>query len=139
LSDGAQASLHKAPHRSGTALTELSRTGRGALNDMRRILGVLRSEPTDAEAALSPQPGTPALDDLIERCRAAGLDVAFVRAGAPLPDDAALQMTVYRIVQEGLTNVLRHAPEASGIEVRVMRAPDHVELTVHNARPARPQ
>src|SRR5699024_749347 len=139
LADGAHASLHKSPERTDTALGELSRTGRSALGDMRRILGVLRSEPTEAEAALSPQPGTPALEDLIERFRATGMEVAFARSGRPLPEDAALQMTVYRIVQEGLTNVLRHAPEAPGIEVRLEHREGHVMLSVHNGRPARPQ
>lgn len=139
LADGAHASLHKSPERTDTALGELSRTGRSALGDMRRILGVLRSEPTEAEAALSPQPGTPALEDLIERFRATGLEVAFVRSGRPPPEDAALQMTIYRIVQEGLTNVLRHAPEAPDIEVRLEHLEGHLMLSVRNGRPARPQ
>lgn len=138
LSDGARASVDKAPQRSAQALDELSSTGRAALGDMRRILGVLRSEPTEAEASMLPQPGAPALEDLVQRFRAAGLEVAFVRSGPSLPEDAALQMTVYRMIQEGLTNVLRHAPETSGIEVRLERSPGQVVLSVRNNRPARP-
>ncbi|WP_022918588.1 sensor histidine kinase [Ruania albidiflava] len=145
LADGAQASLAKTPDRSATALTELSRTGRSALTDMRRILGVLRAEPTEAEAALSPQPGAPALEDLIDRFRAAGLEVAYSHTGPPLPEDTGLQLTAYRVVQEGLTNVLRHAPGASGIGVAVTRRvgrvtgdPGTVTITVRNDPPTRP-
>ena len=145
LADGAQASLAKTPDRSATALTELSRTGRSALTDMRRILGVLRAEPTEAESALSPQPGAPALEDLIDRFRAAGLEVAYSHTGPPLPEDTGLQLTAYRVVQEGLTNVLRHAPGASGIEVAVTHRagwgtgdPGTVTITVRNDRPTRP-
>ncbi len=138
LADGAQASLRKTPDRSATALTELSGTGRAALTDMRRILGVLRAEPTDAEAALSPQPGAPALEDLIDRFRATGLDVAYSHTGPPLPEDAGLQLTTYRVVQEGLTNVLRHAPGAGGIAVSVLHQGEMVTIRVRNDRPARP-
>ncbi|HLS62573.1 MAG TPA: histidine kinase [Ruania sp.] len=145
LADGAQASLAKTPDRSATALNELSRTGRSALTDMRRILGVLQAEPTQAEAALSPQPGAPALEDLIDRFRAAGLEVAYSHTGPPLPEDTGLQLTAYRVVQEGLTNVLRHAPGASGIEVAVTHRvgpgtgdPGTVTITVRNDRPSRP-
>ncbi|HIZ34179.1 MAG TPA: sensor histidine kinase [Candidatus Ruania gallistercoris] len=138
LADGAQASLAKSPERTATALTELSGTGRAALTDMRRILGVLRAEPTDAEAALSPQPGAPALEDLIDRFRATGLEVAYSHTGPPLPEDAGLQLTTYRVVQEGLTNVLRHAPGAGGIAVIVRRQNHAVTITVRNDRPTRP-
>lgn len=138
LADGAQASLAKSPDRSATALTELSGTGRAALTDMRRILGVLRAEPTDAESALSPQPGAPALEDLIARFRAAGLDVAYSHTGPPLPEDAGLQLTTYRVVQEGLTNVLRHAPGAGGIAVTVLHQGHTLTIRVRNDRPTRP-
>src|SRR5699024_10036620 len=138
LADGAQASLAKSPDRSATALTELSRTGRAALTDMRRILGVLRAEPTEAEAALSPQPGAPALEDLVERFRAARLEVAYTRTGPPLPEDPGLQLTAYRVVQEGLTNVLRHAPGASGIAVSITHEHGAITITVRNDRPTRP-
>ncbi|QOR69912.1 sensor histidine kinase [Ruania alkalisoli] len=132
LADGARASVVKAPERSADALTELSRTGRSALGDMRRILGVLREE--DARATMEPQPDAPALEDLVAQFRAAGLEVAFSHSGPAIPDDAALQLTVYRIVQEGLTNVLRYAPRARRITVIVARRPHEVTVTVHNSR-----
>ncbi|WP_159620110.1 sensor histidine kinase [Ruania rhizosphaerae] len=132
LADGARASVVKAPERSADALTELSRTGRSALGDMRRILGVLREE--DTRATMEPQPDAPALEDLVAQFRAAGLDVAFSHSGPAIPDDAALQLTVYRIVQEGLTNVLRYAPRARRITVIVARRPREITVTVHNSR-----
>ncbi|UFU02336.1 histidine kinase [Ruania suaedae] len=136
LADGARASAVKAPERSADALTELSRTGRSALGDMRRILGVLREE--DARAAMQPQPAAPALEDLVAQFRAAGLDVSVSHTGPPLPGDAALQLTVYRIVQEGLTNVLRYAPRARRITVAVARAHAEVTITMRNSRPDSP-
>ncbi|UFU07439.1 sensor histidine kinase [Ruania halotolerans] len=135
LADGAKASLTKAPQRSDEALGELSRTGRAALADMRRILGVLRMEGrTDAD--LEPQPGVPALEDLLDRFRAAGLDVRLRHTGPPVPADAGIQLTLYRIVQEGLTNVLRHAPGAGRIVVTVLRGEGALTATVQNDRPA---
>ncbi|SEE96294.1 Signal transduction histidine kinase [Ruania alba] len=134
LADGARASVTKAPERSEEALGELSRTGRAALADMRRILGVLRAE-GGTGAEMEPQPGAPALEDLLARFRAAGLDVRFSHTGPPLPADAGIQLTVYRIVQEGLTNVLRHAPGASMIVVTVLRSAGALTLSVQNDRP----
>ncbi|CAM3522567.1 sensor histidine kinase [Occultella aeris] len=159
LADGAGASLTRSPDRSAEALRELSGTGRAALADMRRILGVLREDPAEravpgpagstgpagsstAEAAgsdgdtaalpMAPQPGTPALSDLVARFRATGLPVHLTFTGPALPDDAGLQLTVYRIVQEGLTNVLRHAPGASYISVTIARRDNAVTVSVRN-------
>ncbi len=159
LADGAGASLTRSPDRSAEALRELSGTGRAALADMRRILGVLREDPAEravpgptgstgpagsntADAAgsggdaaalpMAPQPGAPALSDLVARFRATGLPVHLTFTGPALPDDAGLQLTVYRIVQEGLTNVLRHAPGASYISVTIARRDNAVTVSVRN-------
>ncbi|MBZ2196614.1 sensor histidine kinase [Occultella gossypii] len=160
LADGAGASLTRSPERSAEALRELSGTGRAALADMRRILGVLREDPaeravpgsagsggsggsdaaseaagSDGDAAalpMAPQPGAPALSDLVARFRATGLPVHLTFTGPALPDDAGLQLTVYRIVQEGLTNVLRHAPGASYISVTIARRDNAVTVSVRN-------
>lgn len=127
LADGAGVALERSPDRARAALDELSGTGRAALADMRRVLGVLDSHDADT-APLAPQPGSD-LDELVERFRTAGLPVRAVLDG-PLPEDANLQLAVYRIVQEALTNALRHAPGTTGVEVRVHRHPDAVEVTV---------
>jgi signal transduction histidine kinase len=89
------------------AMTEASEVARRALTDMRAMLGVLRTDETSA--GLAPQPGIDDLGALVERIRATGLPVAFSIEGTPFPLSATAELTVYRIVQEALTNTLRHA------------------------------
>jgi signal transduction histidine kinase len=89
------------------AMAEVSEVGRHALSDMRAMLGVLRSQ--EQSAVLEPQPGIAQLDALAEGVRATGLDVGLVVEGTRFPLGAAAELTVYRIVQEALTNTLRHA------------------------------
>ncbi len=127
LADGAGVALERSPDRARGALDELSETGRTALADMRRVLGVLDAPGPDG-APLTPQPGAD-LAELLERFRTAGLPVRAV-LDEPLPGDANLQLTVYRIVQESLTNALRHAPGTTGVQVSVTRLPDAVEVAV---------
>ena len=142
LADGAGVALERSPDRARAALDELSGTGRAALADMRRVLGVLDTTEPDAAgpdaAALEPQPGSD-LDGLVERFRTAGLPVRAV-LDPDLPGDANLLLAVYRIVQEALTNTLRHAPGTTGVEVGVHRRTDAVEVTVldHGATVAVP-
>ena len=127
LADGAASAMDRAPERSRVALGELSATGRSALADMRRVLGVLAE---DSEAPLTPQPGAADLDALVERFRTAGLPVVTSGLSTPLPGSAALQLTVYRIVQESLTNALRHAPATPRVDVRLAVRPGQVEVEV---------
>ncbi len=132
LADGAGVALERSPDRARAALDELSGTGRAALADMRRVLGVLDTTGPDADATetapLGPQPGSD-LEELVERFRTAGLPVRAV-LDRGLPDDANLRLAVYRIVQEALTNTLRHAPGTTVVDVRVARDADGVEVTV---------
>ena len=114
------------PARAKTAMADVERTSRTALEEMRRLLGVLHSgEPGAAafpvpDAAYAPALGLVDIDILAERLRRAGLNVSVVQHGkvAGVPDDVGL--TVYRVVQESLTNVLKHAgPAAVTVEVDV--------------------
>jgi signal transduction histidine kinase len=93
--------------RAGEAMTEVSEVGRRALTDMRAMLGVLRTE--ELPAALAPQPGAADLAALVDGVRATGLAVDLDIVGSPFPLGAAAELTTYRIVQEALTNTLRHA------------------------------
>ena len=104
---------------------EVSSTGRQALTDMRRMVGVLRDEPAAGAAngsgrpSLAPQPGLGELNALVERVRGTGLDVAVEQSGRPFPVSGAAGLTVYRIVQEALTNALKHAEEPASVQVRL--------------------
>jgi signal transduction histidine kinase len=105
LADAAAVVSHSDPDRE--VMAEVSQAGRQALSDMRAMLGVLRTD--DRPADLAPQPGVPELGVLLARVRATGLAVDFDAEGAPFPISAAAGLTVYRIVQEALTNTIRHA------------------------------
>ena len=128
LSDGAAYALHDAPDEAQRALETASRTGREALAEMRRLLGVLREEEQTAEA--DPQPGVRQIDALVEQVRAAGLPVSYrVSAGSrALPP--GIQLTMFRIVQEALTNTLKHAGLSATAEVELVATDSDVRLTV---------
>ncbi len=89
------------------AMAEVSEAGRQALSDMRAMLGVLRTD--DPVADMAPQPGLGQLGELIQRVRGTGLAVSLDIEGAPFALGAAAGLTAYRIVQEALTNTIRHA------------------------------
>jgi signal transduction histidine kinase len=139
LGGGARAALDHAPDGARTALDELVRTGQSALGDMRRVLGVLHEDGTDA-IPLAPQPGGDDLAALVGRFRTAGLPVRTtdLADGALARLDPSLQLTVFRLVQEALTNTLRHAPGTPDVEVAVRETPEHVEVVVADSGPADP-
>jgi signal transduction histidine kinase len=121
LADGASYAVHDEPDRAASAMSTASRTGRQALTEMRRLLGVLREGPDPGE--LAPQPGLGQIDELIEQVRAAGLPVSHVQVGTPPdPVPAGFELAAYRIVQEALTNTLKHA--GTGAEAVVTLAWD---------------
>ena len=110
LADAAALVSHADPGQGAEAMAEVSEVGRHALSDMRAMLGVLRTdEAPTARAPQPPQPGVGQLGALMERIRATGLDVSLSVDGNPFPLGAAAELTAYRIVQEALTNTLRHA------------------------------
>jgi signal transduction histidine kinase len=105
--DGAAFALKASPERAQQALTDISGTGRQALAEMRRLLGVLRSADDDS-AELEPQPGVEQLAGLLQQARAAGLPVSFAVEGVPRTLPAGAALAAYRIVQESLTNARKH-------------------------------
>jgi signal transduction histidine kinase len=129
--DGGRYAAEQDPTAAQRSLTTISETGRAALADMRRLLGVLRtgSDPSDTGTALpgpgtqppsqrapelSPQPGVEDLPVLVQQVRASGLDVSLARLGTPRPLPPGTGLSVFRIAQESLTNVLKHAgPDAT--------------------------
>jgi signal transduction histidine kinase len=109
------------------ALLVVERTGREALAEMRRMVGVLR-RPEEAPA-LAPQPSLEHVDKLVEQAREAGLPVELKIEGDPLPLSAGVDLTAYRLVQEGLTNALKHA-RAERAQVLVRYDDANIEVTV---------
>jgi signal transduction histidine kinase len=104
---GAETALPDDPERARTPLRAIRREAEEALGEMRRALGLLR--PGDAEPDLAPQPGLAQLPALVERARTAGMAVTLHVDGHPRPLDPGLELSAYRIVQEALANVHRHA------------------------------
>lgn len=121
LSDGAAVVVKKNPVRAAEVLGELSRTGRTALADMRRVLGVLRDDSAEGHAPREPLVAGDNLAKLLEGFRTAGLPLHYTHTGPSLPEDAAFQLTVYRIVQESLTNVLRYGRALGRVDVDIVR------------------
>jgi signal transduction histidine kinase len=111
--DGAAYVLDASPEQAKQALETISTTGRTALAEMRRLLGLLRAG-DDGGGEYVPQPGVDQLADLIEQVRGAGLPVRFEVTGEPRPLSSSLELTAYRIVQEALTNTRKHGgPDAT--------------------------
>jgi len=129
LSDGAAAAVRSDPEAAVTTMGQASTLGRQALGEVRRLLGdEAAQEPLD----LAPQPGIAQLDELVERVRSAGLTVEFTTAGQAPDLPPGIQLAVYRMVQEALTNVLKHAPTASRASVILHYRAGFIHIQVEN-------
>src|SRR5262249_7382997 len=129
LSEAAAAAVPSAPGRSAEIMREVSGVGRGALADTRRLLGVLRQDPAaPAVGELRPVPGLAQLDELVGQVRSAGLDTTLEISGR-VPDlSEGIQLTVYRLVQEALTNTLKHAGPGARATVRLILLPGELRV-----------
>jgi signal transduction histidine kinase len=130
LATGARRALTRDPQAADEALATIESTGRATLREMRRLLDVLRRD-DESDATLKPQPGMAGLQALIEQVREAGLDVELTVTGVPRELDPGIDLTIYRIVQEGLTNALKHAGPARA-QVRVAFGLDRLQLSVED-------
>ncbi|MEU9983323.1 sensor histidine kinase [Streptomyces sp. NPDC050856] len=130
--DGAAYVLDSSPEQARTALETISSTGRQALAEMRRLLGILRTgEPQESEDYV-PQPDVQQIEDLVEQVRAAGLTVDFRIEGTPRPLPSGVELTAYRIVQEALTNTRKHGGPDVGASVRLVYFDDGLGLLVED-------
>lgn len=132
LADGGSYAATVSPERSAEALRLIAGTGRQALHELRRMLGVLREESAEEGAQLSPQPGTADLHSLCDRVRAAGPAVTYRTVGDPESLDRGMQLTAYRIVQEALTNTLKHAGAGAVVHLTVAVEDARVRILVED-------
>jgi signal transduction histidine kinase len=116
------------PQRARDALEAIERSGRAALDELDWLLGLLRP---DGAADLAPQPGLDGLPELLERFGAAGVELDHVVEGRPSPLPRALDLSAFRIVQEALTNALKHS-DGSRATVMIRYREDDVELEIVN-------
>ncbi|MGZ4185471.1 MAG: sensor histidine kinase, partial [Solirubrobacteraceae bacterium] len=124
------------PRRARESLSAVASTGRAALTELRRLLGVIRAEAEHEGAAYAPQPGIEYLQDLVAQMRETGLAVELSVLGEPRELPEGVGLCAYRIVQEALTNTLKHA-DASQAQVSVRYVSDALELhIVDNGRGA---
>ena len=134
LNDGAAVSALTDPQETRLTNQQAAAVGRTSMAEMRRLLGVLRA---GEHPQLAPQPDSSGLEVLVGQVRAAGLPVELTVSGRPEAPPAGAQLAVHRIVQESLTNVLRHAPGAARTVVRLDYRPDRVDIEVTNDDPPR--
>jgi signal transduction histidine kinase len=125
---GALQVIDRRPDEARAALDAIATTGRLALTDMRRMLGILGEQ-----VASDPMPGLDRLEELLDQVRAAGLTVDLIVAGDARPLDPGLGVSAYRIIQEALTNTLKHA-NGGRARVVVRYAADALDITVEDER-----
>lgn len=130
--DGAAYVLDAAPDQAKKALETISSTGRQALAEMRRLLGVLRTGEHQEAGEYVPQPDVRQIEDLVEECRRTGLPVDFKVEGTSRPLPSGVELTAYRIVQEALTNTRKHGGPNAGASVRLVYFDDGLGLLVED-------
>ncbi|MGC9500360.1 sensor histidine kinase [Streptomyces sp. WG7] len=130
--DGAAYVLDAAPDQAKKALETISSTGRQALAEMRRLLGVLRTGEHQEAGEYVPQPDVQQIEELVEECRGSGLPVDFKVEGTPRQLPSGVELTAYRIVQEALTNTRKHGGPNAGASVRLVYFDDGLGLLIED-------
>jgi signal transduction histidine kinase len=125
--------MEATPDEARAALLAVEASGRAAMTELRHVMGLLTMDGDisgqEGETDLAPQPGLDGLDALVLRMRDTGVDVDFVARGQRGPLPSGIELTVYRLVQEALTNTVKHAAGAS-VRVLIEYAADHLRVEV---------
>ena len=132
--DGATYTMARDPDRAEDAMRTVAATGREALTEMRRLLGVLRTSEPATDTA--PQPGVEQVTELVDKVRDAGLSIELHLHGQPRALPAGMGLAAYRIVQEALTNTLKHAGPRAHAQVTIAYRDDVMEVSVEDDGPA---
>ncbi|WP_406147943.1 sensor histidine kinase [Streptomyces sp. NBC_01012] len=130
--DGAAYVMDSSPDQARQALETISGTGRQALAEMRRLLGVLRTGDSEESGEYVPQPDVGQIEELVGKVRETGLAVDFRIEGTPRPLPSGVELTAYRIVQEALTNTRKHGGPDAGASVRLVYFDDGLGLLVED-------
>jgi signal transduction histidine kinase len=136
--DAANIAAQPQPERTTEALELIQKTARETLNELRALLGVLRM-PTEhpADAPLRPAPSLAELEDLVVQAEAAGIDVTVAESGDRQKFDAQIELAAYRLIQEALTNAVRHAPGSTAhVNLRYTASQLEVEIRTHGGASA---
>jgi signal transduction histidine kinase len=130
--------LERQPDQAREALDHVRSAARSVLSEMQAVVTVLREpgDPAPADPA-EPVPGMDRVDDLLDGFRAVGLTIDTVVRGVPVPLPAAVDLVAYRVVQESLTNVRKHAGKAT-VEIELDYRPENLAMTVANTGTGRP-
>ncbi|HVX44631.1 MAG TPA: sensor histidine kinase [Mycobacteriales bacterium] len=132
LAEGSRRLMHRDPDRAAEALGQIDGLGREALQEMRRILDVLRSDDEPDESPTEPNPGTATLEALAEQVSRAGLPVHLEVIGERRPLSAGADLSAFRIVQEALTNTLKHGGPYARARVEVRYGTRRLEIDVED-------
>ncbi|MDX2920338.1 MULTISPECIES: sensor histidine kinase [Streptomyces] len=130
--DGAAYVMDAAPDQAKQALETISSTGRQALAEMRRLLGVLRTGDAPESGEYVPQPDVEQIEDLVAQVRQTGLEVDFKVEGTPRPLPSGVELTAYRVVQEALTNTRKHGGPDAAASVRLVYFDDGLGLLIED-------
>jgi signal transduction histidine kinase len=126
----ARRAIARDPDRASQALANVEQASRDAVTELQRLLGFLRSD--DDATDLLPQPTLGELDSLIDTVRETGLQVTIRRDGVPRAVPSSVELSAYRIVQEALTNTLKHAPRAVRADVTLRYGPSSLDVLVRD-------
>lgn len=134
LANGGSVAVRRAPDDAERAFQAIGEVSRSSVREVRRVLTVLRYDQSPEGTPLTPQPGIDDVAALAETIRAAGVPVSFTRTGDLGAVSAGRQLAAYRIVQESLTNVLRHAGAGARARVSVSRRDDQIVIAIEDDR-----